>query len=290
FPFWGRTAIRARLPSRRRNWWRAGAPCSSTTPICARKAVSTAFAVRRAWRRAAPAAPSRLARRVFTWPATGARANTTTAGRERAITDWSPASRPIEPLEAIGRRAEEVEQPQPPHEENGAEDATALPAPARRERRAAQAGRPPLAPHELAERDVFHERDLGKAVEGLAAHEDRLVAGRDAGQARADIHGCGHDAQHRVLALDAHVEAAPGAIPERPRDRRRGPCGQARIGMQENERLAASRPRTRVHLARPSARRDENAVAMAARLLRRAVGAAAVDDDDLMAGAPQRRE
>lgn len=39
--------------------------------------------------------------------------------------------------------------------------------------------------------DVFHQRLVGESadgVEGIAAHEDRLVAGRDAGEARAQVH------------------------------------------------------------------------------------------------------
>src|SRR5205814_9583724 len=144
--------------------------CSSTGPQRASSAVRTARWMRRACNRAAPAAPRRGTSRVFTRPASGARANTMTT---------VSALIGVFARQALRRDAKRVEEPQPPHEEDGAHDAARLPAPARGRDALAQAGRAPRAFHGAAEPDVLHQRDLGKAGEGLAAREDRLVAGGD---------------------------------------------------------------------------------------------------------------
>ena len=47
-------------------------------------------------------------------------------------------------------------------------------------------------------------------LEQLVPHEQGLVAGGDAGPARAQVHQRRHHAQHRPRAVDAHVEAPPG--------------------------------------------------------------------------------
>ena len=60
--------------------------------------------------------------------------------------------------------------------------------------------------------------------------------------------------------------------------------------MQKNERVAARFPRPGIHLQRAPARRRDHPVAKRARELRRAVGAAAVHHDDLVAAPAQRLE
>jgi hypothetical protein len=94
------------------------------------------------------------------------------------------------------RHAKCVKEPQPPHEEDGAHDAVALPAPSGRQDFFPQTGRRHL--HGGAESDVFHQRNLREAAEGVAMHEDRLVAGRDSGQSRAQVHGGRYQAEQRV--------------------------------------------------------------------------------------------
>jgi hypothetical protein len=74
-------------------------------------------------------------------------------------------------------------------------------------------------------------------VEDVRAHEDRLVAGGDAGPPRAPVHERLHHPQQRPMAGDANVEASPrrtgaqGLLHERV-----GPVRQPRIGMQEQQR------------------------------------------------------
>src|SRR5207302_428618 len=66
----------------------------------------------------------------------------------------------------------------------------------------------------LAERDILHQRDFrepARCLEGIAPHEDRLVAGRDPGEPRAQVHQPADDGEQRRAAGDRDVEAAPGA-------------------------------------------------------------------------------
>src|SRR6185312_17017014 len=107
----------------------------------------------RAWSRAAPFLPSSGTRRVLTRPGTGARAKTTSAGSAF----FGVASGKL-----VGRGAQPVGEPQPPHEDQGAQHATPLPAPARSARARGEAGGRRAALHELGECDVLHECDLGK--------------------------------------------------------------------------------------------------------------------------------
>ena len=91
-------------------------------------------------------------------------------------------------------------------------------------------------------------------------------------------------------AFNPDIEPAPLAaarsqsVRHKPRRIRRQPG----IGVQEKKHLAERRLGTRVHLARPTARCREHPVGERRGPLRRAVAAAAVDDDDLVALSAKR--
>ena len=141
----------------------------------------------------------------------------------------------------------------------------------------------------LAQRDVLHQRERGEAAarrERRARHEDRLVAGRDAGEPRARVHEPARPAASSGCRPSiAHVEAAPVAAPAAARPsstRRAAPGGQARVGVQEEQHVAARRARAGVHLAARPRGAIEHAVGERRGELARAVAAAAVDDDHLV--------
>ena len=94
----------------------------------------------------------------------------------------------------------------------------------------------------------------------------------------------------RLRPLIAHIEAAPAAsgalhLAREHRDRGRA---QPRIGVQEQQNVAARRRGAGVHLRGTSALRDERAVGERSGKRERRVAAPAVDDDDLVAFGAQR--
>ena len=106
-----------------------------------------------------------------------------------------------------------IRQPQPPHQQYRAQHAVLAPAPRRRGHAGAQGQRPANALEPRRQRHVLHQRDLRKAAHVLecrAGDEHGLVAGGDAGQARARVHHDG-DQNEQAAAIDTHVEAAPDA-------------------------------------------------------------------------------
>src|SRR5258706_3637835 len=175
--------------------------CNSTGPQRASRAACTAFSTSCMCKRAAPAAPRRGARRVFTRPATGARAKTITRASARIG---------VIAREALWLDAERIEEPQAPHEEDRSHDTARLPAPPGSRYALGQARRRTHSLHGAAESDVLHEGNLGKPDEYVASDEDRLVARGDAAQPRAEVHPAGDEPEQRMAALDAHIEAAPG--------------------------------------------------------------------------------
>src|SRR5438876_1675288 len=219
--------------------------CNSTGPQWASTAVCTAWRMRRICSRAAPAAPRRGARRVFTRPASGARAKTMT---------MLSALIGVLAREALRGNAERIEQPQAPHEDDGAQHAARLPAPPRGRDALAQAGRAAAALHGAAEGDVLHQRDLREAGKRVAPHEDRLIAGGNAREARAQVHGTADDLEQRMAAFDLHIEAPPARLVERAQDVLVGALRQARISVQENERFGLCRVRTGIQLHCPALR------------------------------------
>ena len=91
-------------------------------------------------------------------------------------------------------------------------DTMSFPAPARGHDGVAQAGWRCQQTQAARQFDVLHQRLVGKAaraLEGQPGREHRLIAGGDAGQARAQIHHLGHHPQHAGATIDAHVETAP---------------------------------------------------------------------------------
>src|SRR5262245_50401963 len=162
-----------------------------TGPMTAAHAVATARATSRACNEAAPSAPSAGMSRVLAKPGSGALAST-------AIATGSFIAVLLRELFRIG--AKEIGEPQPPHQDHCVDYPILFPAPTGGDDALAQAQRPAHALEALAERDVFHQRDCGKparGLEGRATHEHRLIAGRNPGEPRADVHEPGDDAQQR---------------------------------------------------------------------------------------------
>src|SRR6516165_4172973 len=136
-----------------------------TRPMRAEHAVATARSTRRACNEAAPSAPSAGMSRVLAKPGSGALAST-------AIATGSFIAVLLRELFRIG--AEEIGEPQPPHQDHCVDYAILFPAPTGGGDAFAQAQRPAYALEALAERDVFHQRDWRKTTRRLecrATHE-----------------------------------------------------------------------------------------------------------------------
>src|SRR3954463_2387146 len=158
----------------------------------------SACRVRRACSRAARHSPRRGTSRVFTRPGRAARENTSTA-----------TSRFVESRKPLGCYAKVVKQPQAPHEDDGAQHAALLPAPARGAYPFSHAARGPPAAHLAAEGDVLHQCDRRESGKRVAAHENRLVARGDARKARAEIHRPGDHLEKPLAAVDLDIETPP---------------------------------------------------------------------------------
>jgi hypothetical protein len=200
------------------------------------------------------------------------------------------------PLREAGRvRAEEIGEPQAPHQHDRAQHAAPLPAAARCGHARVQAQRPRHALEPARKRDVLHQGDVGISadrIEGFARDEHRLIAGHDAGEARADVHRGGDKRQQRMKAFDPHIEAAPGA-PAPCKAVEHAPVGigrQARIGMEKQQDIAARHGRAGIHLRGAPTRGCDDAIRPRLRKRHGAVGAAAVGHDDLGASRAQRRK
>jgi hypothetical protein len=185
----------------------------------------------------------------------------------------------------------EVQEAEGPHETDGPQRSLPLPLPRGGGDAQAERAHPPAALQRAAQLDVLHQRDLGVAAERLevgAPQEDGLIAGADAGGARAGVHGPGDHAEERARVVEAHVEAAAHhpRLGERPLHGPRRARGQARVGVQEQQRVAAGRPRAVIHLERPAARaREEPRARRACHHGGGLVAAAAVHHDDFRVGA-----
>jgi hypothetical protein len=128
-----------------------------------------------------------------------------------------------------------------------------------------------------------------EAVEQPALHEHGLVAGGDAAEARARVHERGHHAEQRVATVDAHVEAAPGRATRHGRsDQGIGVVGEVRVGVQEQQHLAARHVGAGVELRGAPARRLQHAVGQRRGQRGRAVLAAAIDHDEFRPARAQR--
>src|SRR5262245_16516084 len=177
--------------ARNRGSFSSGVAHTFTGPTSAAHAVATARSTRRACNKAAPSGPSAGISRVLAKPGSGALAST-------AIATGSFIAVSLRELFRIG--TEEIGEPQPPHQDHCVDHPILFPAPTGGDDAFAQAQRPAHALEALAERDVFHQRDRGKTARRLergAPHEHRLVAGRNPGEPRADVHEPGDDAQQR---------------------------------------------------------------------------------------------
>src|SRR5215208_1211431 len=132
--------------------------------MAAAHAVSTARSTRRPCNIAAPHAPSTGMSRVLAKPGIGALASTATVtGSFIAVTS----------RQLFRISAEEIGEPQPPHQHHGVEHAALLPAPAGGDDAFAQAQRPARAFEAFAEVDVFHQRNRRKTAprpERVAPH------------------------------------------------------------------------------------------------------------------------
>src|SRR5262252_6388576 len=156
---WHASAMPCCAPSAwKAGWDSSGAAHSVTGPTAAAQAVATARAVNRACSTAARSPPSSGISRVLAKPATGALASTATATRSLIA---------VLPRELFGICAEEVGKAQPPHQHHGGPYTVFLPASPGGDGVFGDAQWPAHALEPLAERNVLHQRNLGKAAGGL---------------------------------------------------------------------------------------------------------------------------
>ena len=234
-------------------------------------------------RRAAPPVPERAARGgSSTRPGTGA--------REKTITGVIIGT--IVAPDASGSAPSEVRKAQPPHQQHRAQHAARLPAAAGGDARGC-AGRPA--------RRAASSRGEARCPPSAASRESRGNASRRTKIAWSPVAmpvsrerrfiDAGDHLQQRMAAFDLDVEAAP----------ERGLASSARsaVGVRQAARCrhagtaARRRPpraRRRSSAARGRAARLTSTVAQRPRPARRAVVAAAVDHDHLVAARAQRRE
>src|SRR5438046_984949 len=192
-----------RSHSRKKGSLVSGAHHSSTGPSRDSLAARRQCITSRRCSAAAPAAPSAGISRVLASP--GAFANTITR-------QLSAALAVIEAGQLGGSRAEEKREAQPRHQQHSAQDPAALPAPARCHRLVRETQWPRDALERARQRDVLHQlewREARGALGGLAPDENGLIAGGNAGRARAQHHEKRDRGQTEAGAFDAHVEAPP---------------------------------------------------------------------------------
>src|SRR5215467_987074 len=125
----------------------SGVAQTVTGPIPAATAVVAARSISRSCSSAAPSGPSTGMSRVLAKPATGALASTATAtGSFIAVL----------PRQLVWIGAEEIGEPQAPHQHDRAQHAVLLPAPPGGDDALGEAQRPARALEGLAERDILH--------------------------------------------------------------------------------------------------------------------------------------
>src|SRR5262245_58918288 len=157
-----------------------------TGPTPAARAVATARSIRRSCSTAAACAPIVEMSRVLASPGIGAFARIAMAAElllDGGITIMSRKSRRV--------GAEEIGQPQTPHQEYRSQRAVFLPPAGRGRHPCAKAKRTADAFELFGLTDVFHNCDWRKAscgIERSASDEQGLVARSDARQARAQVH------------------------------------------------------------------------------------------------------
>src|SRR5262249_38787225 len=158
-----------------------------TGPTSAASAVVTARSVRRSCSAAAACAPIVEMRRVLASPGTGAFAMIA-IDTALLLLDGGIAVAPCE-LSRISTK--KVRKPQAPHQKYCAERPMVLPAPRGRGDTRANAKRSADALESDRECNVFHQcdgRETADGIERRACDEKGLIAGRDPGQARTQIH------------------------------------------------------------------------------------------------------
>ncbi len=154
----------------------------------------------------------------------------------------------------------------------------------------AQARHPPQATEPPRQLDVLHERDgrvAAQRLEGGAPHEDGLVAGEDAGQARAQVHEGGDhpEGPARVVEDDVEPAAHDPQVAERARDGALEARGQMRVGVEEEQDVPGGGGGARVHLeGAATGRRHEPRAGRAPYHGLGVVRAAAVRHEDLRLG------
>src|SRR5258705_11462430 len=108
-------------------------------------------------------------------------------------------------VEPRGGHPAEVQEAEDPHEPDRAQGALPLPLAGGGGDAQAERPQPPAALQPAAQLDVLHQRDLGVAADRLeigAAHEDRLIAGADAGGPGARVHEPGDHPEERALVVE----------------------------------------------------------------------------------------
>jgi hypothetical protein len=160
----------------------------------------------------------------------------------------------------------------------------------------------PALPLELSrQRDVFHQRQIGEAVDRpkrLASDKNGLIASGNAGQSRAPIDHPGDEREQRMPTGDAQVETAPTATispirrlaGKRCSDQLIGAVWQRSIGMKKDKHIAAAERGSGIQCRAAVARTGDHAIGEGLRQRRAAVAAAAVDHDHVGTAGPQRRE
>ncbi len=170
--------------------------------------------------------------------------------------------------------AEVISKPQAPHQQDGAQNAVVLPAPAGSDDRRADAKRPAQAFEPPRHRDVLHQRQVRKTAnrhERFACHKDRLIAAGDAGQPRAPIDHAGTTAKNGCRPAMRRSKR-PQARYEGRSNQTVGVWRQRRIGVQEKECVAAAERGARIQRRAASGRSRDHPVGERPRQIGRAVG------------------
>jgi hypothetical protein len=145
----------------------------------------------------------------------------------------------------------------------------------------------------LRQRDVFHQRQIGKAADRpkcLAGDKNRLVAGGDPGEPRAPIDHPGDECEQWMAPGDAQVETAPTAVQKCARDQAIRIIGQRGIGVEEQENVTAAERHPGIHRCAAVVRTRDHAIGQGARQRRSAIAAATIDDNHFGAAGAQRRQ
>lgn len=157
------------------------------------------------------------------------------------------------------------------------------------------AGRAREAKQALGQLNVFHQGKICEAADGIksrARDKHGLIPGGNSRPAGPQVHHALHNPQHKVAAIDTHIETTPAVIRtcQGRVHQGAGIVRQLRVRMQKKQNLTAGTPGTGIHLLGPTARSTQHRKSGQFCNMGRTVLATAIDDENIAAPPLQRHQ